>query len=611
MSLLMEALRKAEEAKSKASQEDKKPAPPAPASEAAATDNPEKPDSGKTTSVSQPDKTAPGQGAFVINPDPDEEEILASHTAGLGLELVEKEPVPEPEPESDDPEDEFKQYFPDEPFEPEADATGVQADNVTEASSNDEDEGLSLMQSGYFSRTQRSGSGFVDDDLDEPEPRAFDNEAESQMAEEVNEEVLPEALEDYAPQSLQEEAAPSPVADRKAEEKAKRDSANALFLAKDDSRQRRLKKLVPIAAVLLVVPLAGIVYWLVTSLNSGSDMQFNVPANANFANRSLSDFQAQPGAGEAVPVPQADTGAIAIATGQPDGADTALENQSTATAMMAVADNAADTPPAATVDPEPEVAEPLPALEQQVAAITPPPPAQETIQTTNANPANTATAAAPARQVTAQENGLSFTRTTPDRTINPDLTAAYDSYQEGDYAIASRLYQQVLSSEPNNRDAMLHLASVYQKLNNAAMAQTLYSRLLELNPRDPLARAGLLESLQGDPVRQESELKSMIAAFPDTAQLSFALGNLYATQNRWNEAQAAYFDALLAAKSNNSGPVSPDYAFNLAVSLERINQLRTALDYYREAETQSRNSTPGFDPALLAQRLNYLEQRLR
>jgi tetratricopeptide (TPR) repeat protein len=276
---------------------------------------------------------------------------------------------------------------------------------------------------------------------------------------------------------------------------------------------------------------------------------------------------------------------------------------------MAAADNAQAQPDQAAQAPvniQPPVQQPVrtqtPALttaNQQAPATQAPGPTQA-----NNNQNNVSRNAG-------EQTGLSFARTTTAPAINPDLNAAYDSYQQGDFDTAARLYRQVLMSEPNNHDAMMHLATVYLKQGNPAMAQNLYARLLELNPRDPLARAGLLETIQGDPLRQEAELKSLITAFPGTAQLSFALGNLYATQNRWNEAQSAYFDALLAAKTGNTGPVNPDYAFNLAISLERINQLPTALDYYREAETLSRNSSPGFDPALLAQRLNYLEQRLR
>jgi hypothetical protein len=52
--------------------------------------------------------------------------------------------------------------------------------------------------------------------------------------------------------------------------------------------------------------------------------------------------------------------------------------------------------------------------------------------------------------------------------------------------------------------------------------------------------------------------------------------------------------------------VHPDYAFNLAVSLEQLNEPRAALDYYRRAQALATEVTPGFDPQLLNSRLDYL-----
>ena len=46
----------------------------------------------------------------------------------------------------------------------------------------------------------------------------------------------------------------------------------------------------------------------------------------------------------------------------------------------------------------------------------------------------------------------------------------------------------------------------------------------------------------------------------------------------------------------------------LIVQLWRLQTVQG--DYYREAATYARNATPGFDPALLQQRINYLEQKL-
>ena len=606
MSLLMEALRKAEEAKSKAAKDEKTKHPTG--SEPAGTgDFPEH-------------AAAPEPGPAIINPDPDEEETLASHMPDTVLGLVEMEEPEEPEaPEEEDyeqiafttspPADDLSAANTD------ADAAGLDAESAEE----DDDDGLSLLQSSYFSRTQNAGNSFSDDEFDDADSGDLDGIADaadvpSMMQPEPVAGTPPVRKDDGRPRPAPVAAGqPGNTADRQSRDRAERDSASALFLAKEDSQNRRLKKLAAIAAVALVVPLAGIMFWLFTALGSGSDMQFNVPAGGNLANRSFSDAVAEPTAPAELaaettpPVPASDAGADA--------------GESTATQMTALADNAAPELPAAEQDIPPQPPVPAPReIPAQTAAATQPAPAQETGQApADTPPAQTRAITADSSATTIQtqtqtqaqsrDSGLSFIRTEREQAINPDLVAAYESYQQADYVTAARLYQQVLAVEPNNRDALLHLATVHLNLGSPGMARTLYSRLLELNPRDPLARAGILETVQDDPVRQETELKSLVSAYPGTPQLSFALGNLYAKQNRWSEAQSAYFDALLAAKAGNSGSVSPDYAFNLAVSLERLNQLRAALDYYREAETLSRTTRPGFDPALLDQRLTTLEQR--
>ncbi|MAM71065.1 MAG: hypothetical protein CMP91_07995 [Gammaproteobacteria bacterium] len=202
---------------------------------------------------------------------------------------------------------------------------------------------------------------------------------------------------------------------------------------------------------------------------------------------------------------------------------------------------------------------------------------------------------------------IQITRTTNRAEVNPDLMAAYESYQQNNLPQAQRLYTQVLNSQPNNRDALLGLAIINRQQGNIPEAQALYSRLLQLNPRDPLARAGLLQSGQAmSPARQELELRALLEDYPDVAPLAFALGNLFASQSRWNEAQNAYFDALLIASENDTNTVSPDYAFNLAVSLERLNQLELAYDYYQQAQELSIRAPAGFSTDRLNQRLAYL-----
>jgi tetratricopeptide (TPR) repeat protein len=173
------------------------------------------------------------------------------------------------------------------------------------------------------------------------------------------------------------------------------------------------------------------------------------------------------------------------------------------------------------------------------------------------------------------------------------------------------LYQQALRELPNNRDALLGLAATAIQLGDVTGARITYTKLLELDPRDVLARVGLMDSMpMGDSVQTETQLQSLKTEHPDVAQLAFALGNFYASQRRWNEAQAAYYDALLAAKAESGSQVSPDFAFNLAVSLERLNQQQPAFNFYREALEQARVVNPGFDVRVLRERLDALERVL-
>jgi tetratricopeptide (TPR) repeat protein len=163
----------------------------------------------------------------------------------------------------------------------------------------------------------------------------------------------------------------------------------------------------------------------------------------------------------------------------------------------------------------------------------------------------------------------------PTLTLDPLLEQAYEAMSKDDLATASALYLRVLAREPNNRNALLGLAVVDLRHRSFDSAEGRYLKLLELDPRDTHAVAGLIAlHRQLDPVQAESRLKTLIANHPDATPLYFALGNQYAQQSLWTEAQAAYFKAFSA------DPGNADYAFNLAVSLDQLRQGKLAIEYY-------------------------------
>ncbi len=210
----------------------------------------------------------------------------------------------------------------------------------------------------------------------------------------------------------------------------------------------------------------------------------------------------------------------------------------------------------------------------------------------------------PGPGASARRPGPPIAVTPPSAVPDSVLARAWEDYQQGNLAAARAGYQQIVGREPNNRDALLGLAAIDVRTRNYDTAEARYQRLLELDPRDALAQAGLI-SLRGqlDPMQAESRVKTLIAAQPEATHLYFTLGNQYALQNRWAEAQQAYFRAYSA------DPENADYAFNLAVSLDQLRQDKPALDYYQRALALAQWHPTSFDRAQASARIRELQRQ--
>jgi tetratricopeptide (TPR) repeat protein len=198
-------------------------------------------------------------------------------------------------------------------------------------------------------------------------------------------------------------------------------------------------------------------------------------------------------------------------------------------------------------------------------------------------------------------NGIKINRSTSIYVLSSPLANGYKSYVSGDLDTAEQQYRQALQIEPANRDAYLGLAAIAVQREQSDNAEALYLKLLELDPRDAAAQAGLI-NLRGqtDTSISESRIKNLLAQQPDSGALNFALGNLYATQSRWGEAQQAYFRAYSSDSEN------PDYIYNLAVSLDHLNQSKLALEYYQRALTLAGKRPVSFDKKYLVNRIKDL-----
>jgi tetratricopeptide (TPR) repeat protein len=196
---------------------------------------------------------------------------------------------------------------------------------------------------------------------------------------------------------------------------------------------------------------------------------------------------------------------------------------------------------------------------------------------------------APAKRAATPETEFSASRPVPQ--VHPKVGSGYSAYLAGDLATARADYQQALREEPANRDALLGVAALDVRGGRYEAAEGAYLRLLQADPRDAHAQAALfaLRSGRVDPVAAESRVKLMLADNPGAHVLNFTLGNQFAQQGRWSEAQQEYFRAF-AAEPNN-----PDFAYNLAVSLDHLRQPKQALEYYTRALALAKARGASFD----------------
>lgn len=256
----------------------------------------------------------------------------------------------------------------------------------------------------------------------------------------------------------------------------------------------------------------------------------------------------------------------------------------------------APTPPNVPPPPAPETAlVASPAPPSRIAAA---PRASEAFIAAGSHPPTAAIAPV------AIEPSPRITTSTPPPT--PGVDEGHRSLQAGDMSSARSAYEAALKTDPHNGDALLGLATIAVHEGDNERADGLYWRTLESDPKNAAAQAALVGMhAPADLTQAESRLKGLLAVqSPETALsgvVQFALGNIYARQRRWNEAQSAYFQAYAADAGN------PDYHFNLAISLDHLGQKKLAADFYRSAMNVATTRIARFDHRQAQLRLRELE----
>lgn len=197
--------------------------------------------------------------------------------------------------------------------------------------------------------------------------------------------------------------------------------------------------------------------------------------------------------------------------------------------------------------------------------------------------------------------------------INALLQQAYHYHQQGDFAQAQPLYQQVLQQDSENQDALVLLGSLSYDQGDFAASVNYFERLLELAPErtDFLANLGASLQMLGRTDTAAEIYRRAVAADPQSAPGYYNLGSALKDSGDFAAAAEALSRALALdsshAKAHNQlGTVlqqlgdserakghfaaavalQPDYALawmNLGDTERRRGQLAAAEEAYQQA----------------------------
>jgi len=187
--------------------------------------------------------------------------------------------------------------------------------------------------------------------------------------------------------------------------------------------------------------------------------------------------------------------------------------------------------------------------------------------------------------------------------VNSIVKKGFNAYQRGNFELSRQEYDVALQMAPLDRDALLGAAALASLEGRWQDAIRFYQTRLADYPNDEFARAGLLAlaSLDSGNPELKVDIGLMLEEFPDAAYLHFIKGAIHASGREWGSAQKAFFDAYYLDRFN------ADYAFNLAVSMDHLNQKFEAKRYYLLALQLQKTQAASFDIDVLQNRISQLE----
>lgn len=158
------------------------------------------------------------------------------------------------------------------------------------------------------------------------------------------------------------------------------------------------------------------------------------------------------------------------------------------------------------------------------------------------------------------------------------VEAAYAALLEGRMEDAQQAYQAALQALPEDRDALWGLAYLAQQRGDKALARDYYRRVLRQDPGNPEA-SNALWALESDTMHEAPGQRAhdLVQRQPESASALAAAAAAMAQQGQWGQS------AQWWARAQALEPRNPVFAYNHAVTLDRMRQYPAALQQYEQA----------------------------
>ncbi|MCF8167943.1 MAG: tetratricopeptide repeat protein [Rhodoferax sp.] len=157
------------------------------------------------------------------------------------------------------------------------------------------------------------------------------------------------------------------------------------------------------------------------------------------------------------------------------------------------------------------------------------------------------------------------------------VEVGYAALQEGRLDAARAAYERALTTDPQDRDALLGMAYIAQQQGLPEQALSHYQRVLRTDPGNATAQAGLLAlEGRGDTTQTAGRARALAQRQPDSAAVHAQAGAAFVRGGLLADAAQSF------ARAQALEPDNATHIYNHAVALDRLGELPKALVHYEK-----------------------------